>query len=103
MKVENKAWTWEVPAVIAKADITPTHAIIGRANVADDNTGFVKVIATKKGVLIGASIVAPRAGEMIHELGLAIHMGLKAEDVAATIHAFPTWSEAIRVACAKLT
>ena len=37
-------------------------SIIGRANVADDNVGFVKVIATKKGVLIGASIVAPRAG-----------------------------------------
>ena len=77
-------------------------SVIGRANTSDTDTGFVKVIATHTGVLIGASIVSPRAGEMIHELALAVNLGLKAEDVAATIHAFPTWSQAIRVACAKV-
>jgi pyruvate/2-oxoglutarate dehydrogenase complex dihydrolipoamide dehydrogenase (E3) component len=35
---------------------------------------------------------------MIHELGLAIRMKTTVEQVASTIHAFPTWSEAIRVA-----
>lgn len=76
--------------------------IIGRSNTTNQDVGFVKVITSKSGVLLGASIIAPRAGEMIHELALAVNLGLKAEDVASTIHAFPTWSEAVRVATAGL-
>ena len=91
-----------------KRDLTIKKAvapvsIIGRANVSNVSEGFVKVIADKNGVLIGASIVAPRAGEMIHELTLAIQYGLTAEDVANTLHAFPTWSEAVRIACGKIS
>jgi|AntRauTorckE6833_2_1112554.scaffolds.fasta_scaffold01638_11 dihydrolipoamide dehydrogenase len=81
--------------------ITPV-SIIGRANTSDVDEGFVKVIADKKGVLIGASIVSPRAGEMIHELTLAVQHRMKARAIAQTIHAFPTWSEAVRVACQKI-
>ena len=78
-------------------------SIIGRSNTSKQDTGFVKVLATKKrGVLLGASIISPRAGEMIHELTLAIQKGLTAEDIARTIHAFPTWSEAVRIACNKI-
>lgn len=77
-------------------------SIIGRANTSDVDDGFVKVITTNDGTLIGASIVSPRAGEMLHELTLAIQMELTAEEVASTIHAFPTWSEAVRVACNKI-
>ncbi len=84
-----------------KTNAIPT-SIIGRANTSNENSGFVKVITTKSGVLIGATVVAPRAGEMMQELALAIQNGLKAEDVAATIHAFPTWSEAVRIACAGI-
>jgi pyruvate/2-oxoglutarate dehydrogenase complex dihydrolipoamide dehydrogenase (E3) component len=40
---------------------------------------------------------------MIHELGLAVQNHLTAEDIAHTIHAFPTWSEAIRIAAAKIS
>lgn len=77
-------------------------SIIGRANTANVDDGFVKVITATDGTLIGASIVSPRAGEMLHELTLAIQMELTAEEVASTIHAFPTWSEAVRVACNKI-
>lgn len=77
-------------------------SVIGRANTSNQSAGFVKVIVSRTGVLLGASIVAPRAGEMMQELAVAIHNGLKAEDVAATIHAFPTWSEAVRIACAGI-
>jgi len=77
-------------------------SIIGRANTSNVDEGFVKVITTNDGTLIGASIVSPRAGEMLHELALAIQMELTAEEVASTIHAFPTWSEAVRVACNKI-
>lgn len=83
--------------------ITPL-SIIGRANANDVRDGFVKVIADKKSKeIISAAIVAPRAGEMIHELALAVKNNLTAENVADTIHAFPTWSEAVRVACSKLS
>jgi dihydrolipoamide dehydrogenase len=64
--------------------------------------GFVKVITDKHGTLIGASVVSQHAGEVIHELGLAIQYRLTAAQLANTLHAFPTWSEAIRVACAKI-
>lgn len=77
-------------------------SIIGRSNTSDQDTGYVKVLADHRGVLLGASIVSPRAGEMIHELTLAIHQGIKARTVAETIHAFPTWSEAVRLACQKI-
>jgi pyruvate/2-oxoglutarate dehydrogenase complex dihydrolipoamide dehydrogenase (E3) component len=90
-----------------KRDLTVKTAtaplnIIGRANIANQKEGFVKVITDRKGVLIGATIVSPHAGEMIHELGLAIHYEMSAFDVASAMHAFPSWSEAIRVACSKI-
>lgn len=82
---------------------TAPISIIGRANTSNKMEGFVKVIANKNtGVLLGASIAAPRAGEMIHELTLAINHKMKAEHIESTVHAFPTWSEAIRIACAKI-
>jgi pyruvate/2-oxoglutarate dehydrogenase complex dihydrolipoamide dehydrogenase (E3) component len=81
---------------------TAEISIIGRSNTSNQTTGFVKVIASRTGVILGASIIAPRAGEMIHELALAIHKGLTARDIVDTIHAFPTWSEAVRIACSKI-
>lgn len=77
-------------------------SVVGRANTSNVDDGFVKVITEQDGTLIGASIVSPRAGEMLHELTLAIQYGLTAQEVANTIHAFPTWSEAVRIACAKI-
>lgn len=77
-------------------------SIIGRANTSNSDVGFVKIIASPKGVLLGASVVAPRAGEVIHELAIAIQNHLKVKAITDTIHAFPTWSEAVRVAAAKL-
>ncbi len=77
-------------------------SLIGRANTSDVDEGFVKVITDRKGHILGATIVAPRAGEMIQELTLAIQYRLTARDIAATIHAYPTWTEAVRLACLKL-
>ncbi len=77
-------------------------SIIGRANLDDQDKGFVKIIATKDGDILGASIISPHAGEMIHELTLAIQHRLNAQQVANTIHAFPSWNEAIRAACSKV-
>lgn len=76
--------------------------MISRSNVTDSRDGFCKVITNKSGVLIGGTVVSPHAGEMIHELTLAIQYGLTAHEVASTLHAFPSWSEIVRVACSKI-
>jgi pyruvate/2-oxoglutarate dehydrogenase complex dihydrolipoamide dehydrogenase (E3) component len=77
-------------------------SIIARSNTADFRDGFVKLISDKKGVLIGGTIVAPQAAELIHEVGLVVKHGLTATQLADTPHAFLSWSEAVRVAAQKL-
>lgn len=75
---------------------------VSRSNINNHTAGFVKVLGLKDGTILGASIVSPHAGEMIHELTLAIQYGLKASEVANSLHAFPTWSEAVRIACGRI-
>ncbi len=84
-----------------KSAIAPL-SMIPRSNTANFNAGFVKIISDKKGTILGATIVSPGAGEMIHELSLAISHGLTASDLADSPHAFLSWSEAIRIAAKKL-
>lgn len=76
--------------------------IVARSNTSDFRDGFVKLIAGKNGVLLGATVVAPHAAEIVHELALAIKYELTARQVAETPHAFLSWSEAVRVAAGKL-
>lgn len=78
-------------------------SIIARSNTADFRDGFVKLITDKRGVILGGTIVAPHAGELIHELALAVKYGLTAKQVAETPHAFLAWAEAVRVAAQKLS
>jgi dihydrolipoamide dehydrogenase len=77
-------------------------SIIARSNTSDFHDGFVKIITDKKGTVIGATVVAPHAAEIIHELALAIKYQISASELAATPHAFLSWSEAVRVAAGKL-
>ncbi|MBP6042367.1 NAD(P)/FAD-dependent oxidoreductase [Candidatus Saccharibacteria bacterium] len=84
-----------------KIGITPI-SIVGRSNTSNSSTGFVKIVADQRGRILGATIIAPRAGEMIHEIALAIHKKLTARDIASLVHAFPTWSEAIRIAATQI-
>jgi pyruvate/2-oxoglutarate dehydrogenase complex dihydrolipoamide dehydrogenase (E3) component len=84
-----------------KKAVAPLN-MITRSNVTDTKNGFCKVITDTNGRLIGATVVAPHAGEIIHELTIAIQHGLTARNVANTLHAFPTWSEIVRVACSKI-
>lgn len=77
-------------------------SILGRANTTDQFDGFVKVITDENELILGAAIVSPAAGEMIHELALAMKLRAKASDVADMIHAYPTFSEAVKIACANV-
>lgn len=72
------------------------------SNITDERSGFVKLIANKKRVIIGGTIVASHASEMIGELALAVRHGLTAEQLVTTPHCFTTASEAVRIAAGKL-
>ncbi len=90
-----------------KRDLAITTAvaplnIVARSNTSDFRDGFVKLVADKHGALLGATVVAPHAAEIVHELALAIKYGMTARQVAETPHAFLSWSEAVRVAAGKL-
>ncbi len=85
-----------------KTSLAPLN-MIARSNTSDFRDGFVKLIADKNGVLIGATVVAPHAAEIIHELSLAVKHRLTSQDVANTPHAFLSWSEAVRVAASRLS
>ena len=76
--------------------------IIARSNTSDFRDGFVKIITDKKGVIIGGTVVAPHAAEIIHELVLAVKYQMTARELSDAPHAFLSWSEAVRVAAGKL-
>ncbi len=68
-----------------------------KANFAAD--GFVKILADKTtDRILGAHIIGPMAGDLIHEICVAMEFGAAAEDIARTCHAHPTYSEAVREA-----
>jgi dihydrolipoamide dehydrogenase len=61
--------------------------------------GFVKILAdAETDRILGAHIIGPAAGDLIHEICVAMEFGAAAEDVARTCHAHPTFSEAVREA-----
>lgn len=76
--------------------------LTARSNITDHRSGFVKLISDTKGVIIGATIVAPHASDMITELSLAVRYQLTAEQLIRTPNCFTAWTEAIRIAAGKL-
>jgi dihydrolipoamide dehydrogenase len=71
----------------------------GRAKAAGDTDGLVKLIAdAKTDRLLGAHILGPNAGTMIHECVMAMEFQASAEDVARAFHGHPTHNEAIKEA-----
>jgi pyruvate/2-oxoglutarate dehydrogenase complex dihydrolipoamide dehydrogenase (E3) component len=82
---------------------------VDRAVTAGRTEGFIKIVAGPRrivgslggGRVLGATIVAPRAGEMIAEIALAMRVGLFTGRLAQTTHAYPTWSLAVQQAAAQ--
>jgi dihydrolipoamide dehydrogenase len=70
-----------------------------RAKAVFQGEGFVKLLADKEtDRVLGCHIIGPGAGDLIHEICVAMEFGASAEDVALTCHAHPTFSEAVREA-----
>lgn len=84
-------------------------AEVDRAVAAGRTEGFVKIVAGKRrllghmggGRVLGATVVAERAGELIHEAALAMRTGMFTGCLAQTVHAYPTWSMAIQQCAAQ--
>lgn len=71
----------------------------GRAKANLMTDGFVKILADKEtDRILGCHIIGPGAGDLIHEVCVAMEFGASAEDLALTCHAHPTYSEAVREA-----
>jgi len=71
----------------------------GRARAAEENDGFVKIIADAyTDTILGVHILGPRASDLIAECVTAMEFGASAEDLARTCHAHPTFPEAIKEA-----
>jgi len=72
---------------------------VDRAVVESEEAGFAKVL-TQKGSdkILGAIIVAPHAGDLLHEFVLAMKAGIGLATIASTIHAYPTFAELARKA-----
>ncbi|MDE2779447.1 MAG: NAD(P)/FAD-dependent oxidoreductase [Chloroflexota bacterium] len=54
--------------------------------------GFIKLVATKRGRLLGVTIVGARAGEMVQEWAMAIRNRARLSDLALSPHIYPTYS-----------
>jgi pyruvate/2-oxoglutarate dehydrogenase complex dihydrolipoamide dehydrogenase (E3) component len=87
---DTKVWRWDM----SRTD---------RAVCENDLDGFVKLVTTKNGTIVGATIVAARAGETISELIVTIAKKMKVADLAGVIHAYPTYSTAVQQLAADIT
>jgi dihydrolipoamide dehydrogenase len=70
--------------------------VLGRARIAGETEGFVKIVADKKyDEVLGVHMIGPRSTELVAEATLALRLECTVEELARTIHAHPTMSEAV--------
>jgi dihydrolipoamide dehydrogenase len=70
--------------------------VLGRAKMAAEPEGFVKIVADKKyDEVLGVHMIGPRSTELVAEAVLALRLECTVEELIKTIHAHPTFSEAV--------
>jgi dihydrolipoamide dehydrogenase len=90
---EEKAAQQNVPIKVGRFPFRP----LGRAMASGEATGFIKVMwHGETGALVGAHLIGPAVTDLIAELTLAKTTEVNAESLIYTIHAHPTFAEAIR-------
>ena len=81
-----------IDVVVASADPAET----ARGYIHDFHSGAIKLIGDRaRGVLIGATLITPRAGEIVGELVLAIKLGTPLKTLADVIHPFPAFNRVL--------
>jgi len=109
--VPGIVYTWPEIATVGKTEEQLKEAGIAykagkfpftanaRAIATDERDGFVKILAdAKTDRILGAHIIGPEAGDMIHAVVNVMEFGGAAEDLARSFHAHPTYNEAVREA-----
>jgi dihydrolipoamide dehydrogenase len=70
--------------------------VLGRAKIAGETEGFVKIVAEKKyDEVLGVHIIGPRATDIVAEAVVALRLECTGEELVRTIHAHPTFAEAV--------
>jgi dihydrolipoamide dehydrogenase len=70
--------------------------VLGRAKMAGETEGFVKIVADRKyDEVLGVHMIGPRSTELVAEAVLALRLECTVEELIKTIHAHPTFSEAV--------
>jgi pyruvate/2-oxoglutarate dehydrogenase complex dihydrolipoamide dehydrogenase (E3) component len=88
-----------IDVVVASAD--PAEA--ARGHIHDFHGGALKLVADReRGVLIGATLVTPRAGEIVGELVLAIKQRIALQALADVIHPFPAFNRVLGASLEEL-
>ena len=73
-----------------------------RSMTDSDTDGYIKIMYKGSGDVLGVSIVAARAGEMITEYALLMSNKMRLRQLVSTIHAYPTYSDVVRSASSRL-
>jgi pyruvate/2-oxoglutarate dehydrogenase complex dihydrolipoamide dehydrogenase (E3) component len=88
-----------IDVVVASAD--PAEAV--RGYIHDFHRGALKLVGDReRGVLIGATLVTPRAGEILGELVLAVKLGTPLKTLADVIHPFPAFNRVLGASLEEL-
>jgi dihydrolipoamide dehydrogenase len=114
--VPNIVYTWPELASVGKSEDELKAAGIAykigkfpflansRAKANGDTDGLVKLIAdAKTDRLLGAHVLGPDAGTLIHECVMAMEFHGSAEDVARAFHGHPTFNEAVKEAALAIS
>lgn len=71
------------------------HTHNDRAVAEAQTAGYTQLVVDRRGRVLGGTVVGPRAGESLGEIALAMRNGLSTSSIAATMHAYPTYSDAL--------
>ncbi len=69
---------------------------LDRAVIEGEDNGIIKIVCTKKGKILGAHVLAPQGGEILHEFVLAMQNNLGVGSITGTMHVYPTLSQVVR-------
>lgn len=82
---------------------TVHYSQVPKAMAVKDTRGAVKLTIDRENRIRGVYTCGTNAAEIIHEATLAVRLGITIEDIIDTVHVFPTYSEAIKLAAQAFT
>lgn len=69
---------------------------LDRAIIEGEAKGIIKIVCTTRGMILGAHVLAPHGGEIVHEFILAMKSNLRVRNISETIHVYPTLAQAVK-------